>query len=133
VATAYLKNREDTAKSLLAAQVKRLRSTYKNTNKALTKATADVLRDKSDSHDGRLAAAHKALLTKKTAALRKQLTTDQRIDTSPGIVVQAASLPTEPAGMSKALLLMSGLTAGILLGLLATWVLARRPTRTAKT
>ena len=44
VATAYLTNRLNTAKAFLTAQDKVIQSSYDSTNKALTKATADVLK-----------------------------------------------------------------------------------------
>ena len=127
VATAYLKNRGDTARAYLAAQVKLLQTNYDSTNKALTKATADVLKYKSDSQDGQLAAASKSLLGKKLSALSQQLVTDQGIVITPGVISQAATLPTTPSGLSKTLFLASGLALGLLLGLLGAWLLARRP------
>lgn len=126
-ATAYLKNRGDTAKSFLTAQVKLLQSNFDSTNKALAKATADVLKYKSDSQDGQLAAANKALLSRKITSLSSQLVVDQNIVVNPGSISLAASLPTAPSGLSKALYLASGLAMGVLLGLLGAWLLARRP------
>lgn len=128
VADAYLKNRGDTAKAYLAAQVKLLQTNYDSTNKALTKATADVLKYKSDSQDGQLAAASKSLLGKKLSALSQQLVTDQGIVVTPGSISQSATLG-KPSGLSKTLFLASGLALGLLLGLLGAWLLARRPVR----
>ncbi len=127
VATAYLTNRMNTAKALLAAQDKLIQTSYDSTNKALTKATADVLKYKSTSQDGQLAAASKALLTKKISTLSDQLIADQSIVITPGSITKAANLPTTPSGLSKTLFLASGLAMGVLLGLLGAWLLARRP------
>lgn len=127
VATAYLKNRVDTAKGVLAAEIKVLQTSYSSANKALSKATADVLKYRSTSQEGQLAAASKALLTKTVSTLSQQILTDQGIVVNAGSIAQAASLPTKPAGLPKILFLASGLAMGILLGLLGAWLLARRP------
>jgi uncharacterized protein involved in exopolysaccharide biosynthesis len=130
-ARAYLQSRSAAATSSLNSRIHSLQGKVSAIQKTISTLNTRIsgLRSNSPARisDRAAAASDNAQL----AALNQQLAslTADLANTSGGHIVTAASPPGKPASLDKTLVLAGGLAAGLLLGLIAEFWLARRDRR----
>jgi succinoglycan biosynthesis transport protein ExoP len=126
-AAAYVKNRRDSANAASIQQIARLKSQVSSLQKAVARLRTKISALPSNSAD-RVARTELASSQAQLASLNAQMEVlyGQLPRSSGGAIITKAQPPGQPGGPNKSLVLQSGLAAGLLLGLIAAFVVDRR-------
>lgn len=130
-AEAYLKNRSAVAKSSLNDQLNAVQSKVSSLQNTVSDLKSKISGLPSNSSQRISAQADLSSDQKQLGSLNQQVAalTGQAANVSGGYVITSASAPTKPSSPKKSLILPSGLIAGLLLGLIAAFVVDRRDKR----
>lgn len=124
-AQAYLKHRGDVGQSDLNEQIKLLQGKIAQLNASLVTVSGQVASLSADTAEGTYARSQQTLLQARITDLNSQLSplTARRI--TPGSVISPAAEPTGASSPRTLLVLVSGIAAGLVLGLLAAALIDR--------
>jgi capsular polysaccharide biosynthesis protein len=130
-ANAYLKNRQQSAVSFVNGQLKTLQAQVTSLNSAIAALGTKIGTLPKNSPQRAADVAERASDKSKLNRLTQEYATTngQLADTNGGTVVNKATPPGKPSSPKKSLILPSGLVAGLLLGLIAAFVVDRRDKR----
>ena len=121
-ATAYLADRDATARAVLSKQVTNAQGRVASLTARL-KAVSDAEAALPTNSPLRLFdSQQRRLYASEITALNQQLVNSAATQITPGRLLTSASLPSSPSAPSPALDVGSGLAAGLLLGLLVAWL-----------
>ena len=116
-ATAYLQNREATAKSKVATETKSLQAQIANAGKNLTTVAGRIAALPENSPDRAVASAQQQVLIQQIGQLNARLNPLLTTSVDPGRIIADAKLPTVPTDPNPIIYLPGGLLLGALIGL----------------
>ena len=119
-ATAYLENRKALATQRLSTKAAALRAKISSLNDELKKVNQSL--DNSPSSQNNFLNTQRNLLVQQIRSNTSSLSPLLTQEVTPGDVITEAQLPTRPSGLSRSLILASGLFAGLLVGAFAALV-----------
>ncbi len=125
LSTAYLDDRQSNAQGLLDRQKRNGQETVTALTTQLQKASHQVGDLPKDSPSRPYLQNRIGILKNQINGENQQIVTLGSVQITPGRVVTAASLPTSPSSPSRTINVASGLGVGLILGLLAAWLLLR--------
>lgn len=124
-AAAYLEHRTEEARSRIGEQSANLQDTIGELGDRLQALDQRIARLPSGSAEHAYQTSQRGLLVDQISALNVRYVDLSSRSTSGGDVITAASLPPGPSAPDRRLLLISGVMAGLLLGIVVAFVLDR--------
>lgn len=115
-ADAYLANRTAAAEERLQERIEKLRARIANLSDELKKVTAQLAEQPEGASDT-LLTTQRQLLVEQIQTSTSQLNPLITQEVVPGHVITAAQQPTKPDGLSKPIVLTSGIFLGLLIGI----------------
>lgn len=124
-ATVYLDERRGAAEQVVDTRVASLMSQLEDARDQLSDVNQELATSEEGSPAYTQAQADRELLTTRITDLQRDLTATGTVNTDPGAIITAATLPSRPSGTSARVNILIGMMAGALMAIPISFVLDR--------
>jgi len=124
-ATVYLDERRGAAEQEVGTRVSSLMGQLEEARNELAEVNQELARNEEGSPAYTQAQADRELLTTRITDLQRDLTATGNVNTDPGAIITAATLPSQPSGTSARVNILIGMITGALVAIPISFVLDR--------